>query len=96
MQVSSGMTVSTQAVMTILAGRRSVGDARVAGPGRLLRDHGRDAGEQVGHPDEVAEDEVPVEADERQQLLEHLQVRQGDDEQQDLRGWPRRRRPARA
>ena len=42
-------------------------------PGQAAAQHGSDAGEQVGHSHEVAQDEVPVEADERQQLLEHLQ-----------------------
>ena len=81
---SSGMTVSTQAVITP-GGAAQRGDARVGVPGRGGAEHRRDAGEEVGHPDEVAQDEVPVEADERQQLLEHLQVGQGDDQQQDLR-----------
>ena len=61
------------------------GDARVPGaPGHDTAQQGDDPGEQVRHAGQVAEDEIAVEADERQQLLQHLQVRDGDDQEQDL------------
>ena len=61
------------------------GDARVPGaPGHDTAQQGDDPGEQVRHAGQVAEDEIAVEADERQQLLQHLQVRNRDDQQQDL------------
>ena len=61
------------------------GDPRVPGafPQRAAQDGG-DPGEQVWHADQVAQDEVAVEAGEREQLLQHLQVRDGDDQEQDL------------
>ena len=71
------------------------GDPRVpAAPGQHAFQDGGDAGEQVRHADQVTEDEIAVEADERHQLLQHLQVREGDDQEQDLGPrWPRRGRP---
>ena len=61
------------------------GDARVAAArGQGAFQDGGDAGEQVRHADQVAEDEIAVEADEREQLLQHLQVREGDDQEQEL------------
>src|SRR5262249_27969811 len=66
-------------------GAPEAGDARVRGSaGYGAPQNGGDASEQVRHADEIAEDEVAVEAHEREQLLQHLQVRDGDDEEQDL------------
>ena len=95
MNVSSGMTQATQAVTTIRVPRRRPGHTRVpAAPGDGASHDGGDAGEQVRHADQVGQDEVAVEADEREQLLQHLQVGEGDDQEQDLVArWPRRGRP---
>ena len=80
------MTHRTQPVTRIRAWRRRPVTRGSRRPREtVLRTMGTAAGEQVGHPGQVAEDEVTVEADERQQLLHHLQVRDRDDEQQDLR-----------
>ena len=79
------MTHSTQAGHQDPGAAPQAGDARVAAPrGQGAFQDGGDAGEQVRHADQVAEDEVAVEADEREQLLQHLQVREGDDQEQDL------------
>ena len=87
---SAGMT-RRQAVITRQAARGE-GAARrpgVAPLGEGGAEHRRDAGEEVGHADEVAQDEVPVKADKGQQLLEHLQVGDGDGQQHDLIGGER-------
>ena len=81
------MTHRTQVVTTILARRRRPVTRRSRGPlGYRAAQDGRDPGEQVGHADQVAEDEVAIEADEREQLLKHLQMGDGDDQEQDLGG----------
>ena len=87
MNVSSGMTHATQAVTTIRVPRRSPvtrGSRRL--PGQGASQDGGDAGEQVRYADQVGQDEVAVEADEREQLLQHFQVGEGDDQEQDLIG----------
>ena len=59
-----------------------LGDLRVGlTPGNGTAQDRADAPEQVGHADEVRDDEVPVEATERQQLLERLDVDEDDGEQ---------------
>ena len=46
--------------------------------------HGPDAGEDVRHPGEVGDDVVAVEPEERQKLVQHLELQQQDDEDQDF------------
>ena len=65
----------------------------MAGP--QAAQHRTDAGEEVGHAGQVGEDEVAVEADDRDELLQHLDL-QGERGQQEqaAAAWRRSRAPS--
>src|SRR5512135_573879 len=84
---SAGMTSRTHAVTTTRV-RRFRSATRAAAARRPARDEaGQDRlhpAEQVGHAGQVAEDEVTVEPDHRQQLLKDLEMAEKGDDQQRL------------
>ena len=80
---SSGTVMSTQAVTTARA--HGLSDLRLGilpAPRQEAQQGGFDPLEEVGNPGGVGEDVVAVEADQRQQLPDHLQHLGHDDEQQ--------------
>jgi hypothetical protein len=58
-------------------GRTQLGHSRIGGsPGKQAAQHWSYPGEQVRHAGNVGQHEVPVEADDRNELLEHLEVQE--------------------
>ena len=85
--MSSGMTHSTQPVTTIRVRRRRPVTRGSRRPrATALRRMGATRANRSGTPTRSLTDVVAVEADEREQLLQHLQMRDGDDQQQELAG----------
>ena len=79
----TGTATSTHSVMTTRAVRRSSRTRGPAGrPGTQGGEDRADPAEEVGYADQVGHDEVAVQAGDRHQLLEQLDVHQHDGEDQ--------------